>query len=703
MNPTSLKNFPRGSLLCLALGLAGWLATAAWVHRDSLYRMNLDVQSQGAEFRVNGRHALWLPFPAEKGVAVSLSVKTSADSVSPGIAGEQRWESPKIYDGRGRSLAPGILRPPFSLQAALIHGREASLRVLDNEGRELADVALMPGRNALSARLEQGRKYVRESDDRLSLEPLTLGSSCLRLLILAVALGSRAAILWGLAGLAAAATFYLKGKPAWNKALNPDLSPPSWSLAVLAVGLSLSISALIFFKTPHFNDEISLTFQSRLLARNHLTLPSPSQGEFFSYYNNLLDAQGWRSKYALFWPWVLSLGRRAGAPWAINPLLAGLCVLLTARLAKESGSRLVAWAAPALLATSPFFLVMAGTSMNHLFSLTCVLTASLGLWHFDSRPGLGKAVLFGAGLTGLALCRPFTGLCFLISAAVWVALDARLRAAIPRLALLILPVLAAAAAGLAANRLATGSWFSSSYSVYDPTDRLGFGAEIGGLPWGSPGHDPAKALRSLFLFTEDLSTRLWGWPFHLCLSFMGLNFVLRQGGDSLDRLLLLTCLGLAAGHLFYWPWELEYGPRYWFEGLGAAALLTARGMEVGLGWLRERHGAPGRAVLTALLAGLFFHNLFLHLPAQAFAMKGFCGVDGRLSRATALVRTAPSLVFVKIRDGQSFNEAFALEDPWSGRWVFARDLGPANAGLLRSYPGFKALYWDGLSLSPRQR
>jgi hypothetical protein len=57
-------------------------------------------------------------------------------------------------------------------------------------------------------------------------------------------------------------------------------------------------------------------------------------------------------------------------------------------------------------------------------------------------------------------------------------------------------------------------------------------------------------------------------------------------------------------------------------------------------------------------------------------------------------------VFVRIKDPESFNEAFALEDPWFETYFFARDLGPRNRLLHLSNPGLRTLTWDGSRLAP---
>ena len=163
------------------------------------------------------------------------------------------------------------------------------------------------------------------------------------------------------------------------------------------------------------------------------------------------------------------------------------------------------------------------------------------------------------------------------------------------------------------------------------------------------------------------------------------------------------CLGPALAYVPYWAGNvLLLGPRYWYEATPFLALLTARGAVALADALVGRVGDAGRIVVTALLAAGIGFSLFHFLPRQIAPLASYSDVEPKLRDRLAIADPGPALVLVRIDHFLSFNEAFALEDPFlQGRLLFARDRGAhANARLIAAFPGRRLLTWDGERLAP---
>jgi hypothetical protein len=737
-----------GVILALGLG-AGW-ACQAWQGRQAPGEVWLSVREHGGECLVQGGRRLYLPFTPGSAVWVRWQSDRSEDSVDPGFFGAQAWKDLQVsdpqgkllfqdnlasgrlpswlavYRGRWRSTAQGlqcreegevgIARPvavPFDLGLDFFRGQYGHLKLLSLDGRTLVSIELFPRRNTFCAEIDGGLRFAAPAPDSLAWERLSAGREAGRLALLVAALAARTAALFGAAGLLA----WLAQRLLGPQVLGRKISLQAWRAATskflpaAAFLLALAVSIFVFFKVPHFNDEISNLFQARILAHGVLAAPAPDHPEFFSYYDNLVDGLGWHSQYPPLWPWLLSLGLRVGASWMVGPLLGGLAVALLIRLGGKVSMDSGAWLGAALMATSPLFAVMSASALNHSLALACTVLTWIGLSAFFNlkdgsfQPGdkFLPTVWVGLGLAGLALTRPFNGLCLAAAYGAWLLIFAKPKSAWAGLWPLVLAGIGVFLCLLLSNHLSTGSWWELRHPAFAAANQIGFGAKVGTLSWGSRGFGLAKALKNSYFFLEDLSSRLGGWPFHLSLAMVILNFVLRRGGGALDGFLGLQVLGLMAGHFFYWgASELVYGPRYWYEALPALALLSVRGLQALSDWSFHRHGPAGRVAWTALAAGFFFFNLLLSLPRQAWAFHDYAGVDGRLSSVIRQIRTAPSLVFVRMDGAESFNEPFAHEDPWFNDYFFARDFDTADQKMIQENPGLKTLYWDGGALSSRR-
>lgn len=427
-----------------------------------------------------------------------------------------------------------------------------------------------------------------------------------------------------------------------------------WMIVLLGLTFALTawVSRTVFERLPHLEDELAYVHQAELFARGDVVQPSPAPRPAF-WKPFVVDFQGRRfSKYSPGWSFWLAFGVMAGQRWVVNGWFAVLTVALVYRLGAESFNadvgRLAAW----LVAFSPMALLLNASLMGHtsaLFMTMAFLYAMRRLLHDDRRAmrwGLVAGMALGAltanrTLTAVAVALPFVvfhalrllGLLIRRRDAFWPAL---------RPLLLLSVVMLLLSAVVPAYRWAvTGSPSLNPYELVWSYDKVGFCETC-----GRSGHTLRKGLRhaanDLTLTAADLfgwqllplnaaqkhhllyeSTaypgRGWSW---LLLPF-GLLIGVAARDTRADTLQLATVpLSIVVVYMAYWVGSQRYSTRYYFEALGAVALLSA----IPLGYWARRWRVP---VYTALIALTLYTGIVYTWPRLRL-LHGFNGV----SRAT---------------------------------------------------------------------
>ena len=75
--------------------------------------------------------------------------------------------------------------------------------------------------------------------------------------------------------------------------------------------------------------------QARYLAAGQLSMPLPPVPEAFNIDLMTSQATRWFSPVPPGWPMILAVGAFLGAAWLVNPVLAGINVVLTSVLLRE--------------------------------------------------------------------------------------------------------------------------------------------------------------------------------------------------------------------------------------------------------------------------------------------------------------------------------------------------------------------------------
>ena len=182
-------------------------------------------------------------------------------------------------------------------------------------------------------------------------------------------------------------------------------------VGALTCALALYFGWHLFGWQATTGDEMAQRFQAELLAHGHLFARSATPSEFFSTLETL-DVDGrWFSQFPIGGPAILAIGVFVGAPFVVNPFLAGIAAIAVYRFAAKTGDELTARFAALLFALSPFVLFMAGSQMNHVGTLAFlwVALAQLPDWAraADDRTARRAAAIVGLAIGVAAMIRPY--------------------------------------------------------------------------------------------------------------------------------------------------------------------------------------------------------------------------------------------------------------------------------------------------------
>ena len=490
------------------------------------------------------------------------------------------------------------------------------------------------------------------------------------------------------------------------------------------------VSTFVFDRLPHVEDEVAFLFQAKTIASGQLTAPAPPLPEFFEIPFVLVREGRWFGKYPPGYPLVLAAGVAAGQPWLVNPVAGALCVSLVYLLGRRLYGSATALLAAALLVASPFFLLQAGSFMTHVVSLLWATLFVLLFAASRQRRAWGLALAAGASLGMLFLTRPLTAVGIGAPFALWVAAQTLLAKRSARLQLpLLLGFVPFVACFLAYNALTTGSPLKAAYELWWPYDRIGFGQGVGVL-----GHyGPDEAIINVRYSLRNLANYLFGWLLGLSLvpAVLAAGVAVTRlavatwrcrtpGNDppgvaasaparlpadaAYDVLLFAVAVSLVVVHLAYWISDQTYGPRYYFEAIGALVLLSARGILCLAGAVRHAarrlapaaSGRPERYAALAvwmLVLGLFLNAYADFVPREFTRYIRWYDIDASGLHVVDEAGLHQALVFVAYGYWTDYAPFFTRNTPaLDGDVVYAIDRGPAqNRRLMALYPG-RAFY-----------
>ena len=413
----------------------------------------------------------------------------------------------------------------------------------------------------------------------------------------------------------------------------------------------------------------------------------------------------------------MALGVLSGVPWLLNPVVGALDVGLVYLLGRRVYNAKTGLLAAALLASSPFFLLQSGSFMSHTVSLFWALLFLLLLARAEQTRALWPALGAGAALGMLFLTRPLTAVGIGLPVALWVLpgvlLDRqRLRFYLPMLAA-FLPFVGAI---LAYNQLTTGHPTEFAYVLWWPYDKIGFGPGHGP---GDIGHTWASGMLNTRINVDQLGHYLFGWPRRLsllpmigagALGLLGLGLRLvrrprRWQPYIWDILLAGVVVSLIGVHIAYWTAGEMYGPRYYFEAIGAMTLLTSRFVfqAAALGGWLLRHALPrlprpersAQLAALAVVVALTLWSFNTFTPSAFRAATDWYDINGDGVRQVQAAGVHDAVVFVVMKNWTDYAPFFCqnhltLDDDV----VYAIDQGPDDQRLMAHYPGRSYFRYD---------
>jgi len=456
---------------------------------------------------------------------------------------------------------------------------------------------------------------------------------------------------------------------------------------LMAFSASLWLSIKVLEGLPHIEDEMAYDWQARVIARGHLTLPTPQPCSGCFLVPFVVDYNGMRfGKYPPGWPAVLALGHLQvwkSLPYArnmINPILAGGSIWLIYLLAKKLLDERTAVLTAFLTTLSPFFLMNSALLLSHSLSFFLTLCFCLGWLDTFTTPNprlsplvrhrlpLAVAAL-SMGL--LALTRPMSAVAIALPFAIHGLYLLIKGSNQQRANLLIFGVTAGMVAGLVFvwQFAVTGDPLLNPYILWWPYDTIGFGPSVGRQPGGyMPVHGIANTIFSL----QSGSSDFLGWP-GISWIFMpfGLISILK------NRRAWMVCAvlpALVAGYFLYWMSSSLVGPRYYYEGLFAAAFLSAAGLIwladqasrvskvfvksppspwKGFAILNRIRSNPFASLLGLVVVVLIVYDLVIYMPPRFQKLRGLYGVSRTCYKPfeTPAAREAvPALVIVPVEN-----------------------------------------------------
>ena len=488
-------------------------------------------------------------------------------------------------------------------------------------------------------------------------------------------------------------------------------------LWILATGVTLAtglICLIVFEGIPHIQDAVAYLFQARTYAEGQLYLPSPPEASAFTLAHVVDDGTKWFSKYLPGWPAVLSLGVAVGAPWIVNPILAGLTVILAHALLKRHYEPWVANLVVMLIAVSPWFLFISGSFMSHPSSLAWTLIALLAIELERERMSGAWASLAGVCMGAIFLTRPLEGLLVGPLVALWGLFGHGPRWRMRSLFAFIIAGSLVGAIIFPYNQILTGNAMLTPFALwsninYGPgVDVIGFGPNVGIRDWPNidpiPGHGIVDVVLNLNKNMFVTNTDLFGWTVgSLVLALIGLCFWRFRGADFL--FLALGAL-IIFGHSLYWfSGGPDFGARYWYLALIPLLILTVRGIQV-LSWERKnrsdhnRFRRVGMAVTAAVVC-----SLVTFIPWRAMD-KYYHYRDIRADAGEIIERNVPSGALVLVEsDRVADYEAIFNKNPVdlnSGGTIIATSKGIESRHMLKAmYPGRPVFLLERKTGEPR--
>ncbi|MBV8816806.1 MAG: hypothetical protein JO022_00540 [Acidobacteriaceae bacterium] len=485
-------------------------------------------------------------------------------------------------------------------------------------------------------------------------------------------------------------------------------------LPVLAGVWITTVTAFLSFtaygRHPHVPDEVSYLYQANYFAAGHLTVPALPASNALQL--DLITYEPGRhySPFPPGWPALLAVGVFAGAPWLVNPILAGLAALGLWLWVRGLYGRGIAGAVLGLLCCSPWYLFLGMSFMSHIAMVLFLIAGALCVERARISGRTWFAIAAGACFGYLSLIRPFDGV--LLAAVLGIRL-LTVRGARSKLKLaagFALGCLVLGGLALPYNNYLTGH--PLKFPVDDYFDRyygpgvnsLGFGPNKG-MSWPIdpfPGHGLRDVVANAALNLASTNVELLGWSTGAMLPLL-LFFVFGRRSRR-NWLMIGLALTVPAAYSFYWySGGPDFGARYWFSILPAGLVFAV----LGLRRLGARLGGAASCRVLVAAAALCLMTIVNYLPWRALdKYHGYLHMLPDLPQIAASHHFGKALVLIRGKQHPDFASA-AVYNPLdltaaspAAIFVWDRDE-KTREEAIKAFPGRAVWIVDGPSITGR--
>jgi hypothetical protein len=486
--------------------------------------------------------------------------------------------------------------------------------------------------------------------------------------------------------------------------------------AAWVVCASAALSALSYEKHPHIPDEFAYIYQANYFAEGRLDAPVPPVPEAVEAYLMDCDRERCISPFPPGWPGILALGVIFDAHWLVNPILAGINVILLFHLVLLLYDRFTARLGIVLLSVSPWYLFMSMSFMSHIFSLSGALLAALCVAMMHRRRNAFWAIPGGLAIGLVTLTRPLEGVMVALTLGlVSLFIPGRRLRLVPAL-VLTLTTAAGAGATLLYNNAITGDAFRFPVMAYmdrifgPGINALGFGPDRG-LSWSGidpfPGHGLPDVVVNNTLSLQAINIEMFGWAVGSLVPILLLLLWRKRGRlEPADRWMLVFIGAVFVLQSLYWyAAAAGFGARYHFLVIAPLVVLTARAV-VRFGQRLET-AAPGRptgqGVVLMAISVLSLSTLLNFVPWRAIdKYHHYRNMRPDVRGIIAGEAAGPTLLLISGRKHPDLNSAlvYSAIDPKGEEPVVAWDRSPdVRQRVLQAYPERPVFLIDGPSVT----
>lgn len=463
--------------------------------------------------------------------------------------------------------------------------------------------------------------------------------------------------------------------------------------AVFTVAASLALGALAFQHLPHTPEEVAWLFQAKGFASGALSLPAPPEAAQPGLVYPPLEIRDgrWFAATPPGWPLALAPFVALGVPWIVNPVLAGLSVLLAHAIARRRIGRDQADVVALMMASSPWLLAAAGSFMPQTLTLALMLFSWWMVLRAETTDNaVRRLAVAGVAAGWIVLARPLDGLLIGALTAFWAFAGPR---GSPRRAGVFGLGWAGAAALLPVyNLVLTGSPFGAALS-----DAPGGPAASGGA---GAGGGLIAAVQNTIDMAASVQFELLGWSVG-SLALVYAFFLWEGGKRTFDWVMVAVAAAFVATTVLLQTADTAYlGPTEWFLAIFPLLYLATRGCEALKARLPEGGGGEIRVDSIVLISCLY--GLLVFAPWRGIVKYHEYG-GFRSDLRTALDAGAFGNAIVLIPEHVNPGAAFALDDPAFApdRPIFLLDRGNLDEAALRAaFPGREILRHDPAAAEP---